>query len=90
MSFSGGGHARPGHHEGYVVYFFKGADVLAVQPVRAEKFAVIRCHHHGIWILALLGKMFRRGYDHVNGQHEFLANRQTNGVAGALASRPGI
>ena len=35
----------------------------------------------GIWILALLGKVFRRGDDHVNGQHEFLANRQTNGVA---------
>ena len=35
----------------------------------------------GIWILALLGQMFRRGHDHVNRQHEFLANRQANGVA---------
>ena len=35
----------------------------------------------GVWILALLGKVFRRGYDHVNRQHEFLASRQTNGVA---------
>ena len=35
----------------------------------------------GIWIFALLGQMFRRGHDHVDRQHEFLANRQANGVA---------
>ena len=40
----------------------------------------------GIWILALLGKVFRRGDDHVNGQHEFLANRQTNRVAAGVAA----
>ena len=37
--------------------------------------------NEGIWILALLGKVFGRGNDHVNRQDEFLANRQANGVA---------
>ena len=39
-------HARASHYQGNVVRLLKGDDVLAVQPMRAEKISVIRCHHH--------------------------------------------